>query len=49
MVNNERKTNKIWMLAEEKACISLAMSRGCGPEGENRKLFALRPEGLVTI
>jgi hypothetical protein len=48
-VNNERKTNKIWMLAEEKVCISLAMSRGGGPEGENRRLFALRRKGLVTV
>jgi hypothetical protein len=37
------------MLTEEKACIGLAKSRGCGPEGENRRLFALRREGLVTI
>lgn len=49
IVNHERKTNKIWMLAEEKVCISLAMSRGGGPEGENRRLFALRRKGLVTI
>jgi hypothetical protein len=38
------------MLAEEKGYISLAMSRGCEPEGENRRrLFALRSKGLVTI